>query len=311
MLVPDRVRFKYQLEGYDRDWVDAGSRRVAYYTNLPPGPYRFRVIACNNDGLWNQNGASVSFTLKPHYYQTGWFRALCVLLLVATVIAVIQYNTRRLRTRAEELSRLVDERTRTLQQEILERRRAEKEAVEARENMRYQATHDALTSLLNRRAILEALAHELSRSVREKTSVAVLMTDLDHFKDVNDQYGHMVGDEVLRVVAGRLLKSVRSYDFVGRYGGEEFLVVLSHCDSSQTMERAEELRRAIAASPAETERGSIPITISIGVLATQHWNSTSPDGILREVDAALYAAKDAGRNCCYMAAADARPAEKA
>jgi diguanylate cyclase (GGDEF)-like protein len=306
MLIPDRVRFKYLLEGYDHDWVDAGTRRVAYYTNLPPGQYRFRVIACNNDGVWNKEGASASFTLKPHYYQTDWFRILCVLVLVAMVMAVFRFNTRRLRTRAEELTRQVDERTKTLQQEVLERQRAERAAVEARENMRYQATHDPLTSLLNRRAILDALRNELTRSVREKTSVAVLMADLDHFKDVNDKHGHMVGDEVLRVVAGRLLKSVRSYDFVGRYGGEEFLVVLCQCDSSQTIERAEELRRAIAAKPAETECGPIPITISIGVLATQRWSSTSPDEILRGVDAALYAAKDAGRNCCCVAAADPR-----
>lgn len=310
MLVPDRVRFKYLLEGYDHDWVDAGARRVAYYTNLPPGPYRFRVIACNNDGVWNQQGASVGFTLRPYYYQTDWFRALCILVLAATVVAFFRFNTRRLRKRAEELARVVDERTKSLQLEVLERQRAEESAIEARESMRFQATHDALTSLLNRGSILDVLEHELPRSVREKTYIAVLMGDLDHFKEVNDEHGHMVGDLVLRETANRLQKSVRMYDFVGRYGGEEFLVVLTNCDSDHAIKRAEELRLAIAASPVETEHGSVPVTISMGVFSTQHWGSSSPDEVLREVDAVLYAAKDAGRNCCCVAAPCARSLQK-
>jgi diguanylate cyclase (GGDEF)-like protein len=311
MLVPDRVRFKYMLEGYDRDWVDAGTRRVAYYTNLPPGQYRFRVVACNNDGVWNEEGASVGFTLMPFYYQTGWFRVLCVLILAVIILGVFRFNTRRLRARAEELSRVVDERTKSLQLEVLERQRAEEAAIEARESMRFQATHDALTSLLNHGAILEILAHELTRSIREKTYIAVLMADLDHFKNVNDMHGHTVGDEVLREASARLLKSVRSYDFVGRYGGEEFLVVLTNCDSGNAIVRAEELRRAVAATPVETEPGSIPITMSMGVLSTEHWGYSSPEGILRAVDAALYAAKNAGRNCCSVAVADLSPEEKA
>src|SRR5260370_5573965 len=73
LVVPDRVRFKYKLEGYDRNWVDAGARRTAYYSSLPPGQYTFRVIAANNDGVWNDAGAAYSFTLKPRFYQTFWF----------------------------------------------------------------------------------------------------------------------------------------------------------------------------------------------------------------------------------------------
>lgn len=302
MRVSDRVRFKYLLDGYDRDWVNAGTRRVAFYTNLPPGRYRFRVIACNDDGVWNEQGASVSFTLEPHYYQTDWFHGLCGVLLVVMVMAMLRLNTRRLRARAEELTSVVDERTKTLQLEIVERQRAEDAAVKARESMRFQATHDALTSTLNRGAIMDVLERELLRSAREKTSITVFLADLDHFKDVNDEYGHMVGDEVLRQVAGRLLQSVRSYDFVGRYGGEEFLVLLTNCNSDEGIARAEELRQAIAATPLNAELRFIPLTMSIGVLATQHWSSASPDEILREVDLALYSAKHAGRNCCHIAA---------
>ncbi|MGA3045693.1 MAG: diguanylate cyclase [Terracidiphilus sp.] len=303
LLVPERVRFKYRLEGYDHDWVDAGTRRVAYYNNLHPGKYRFQVIAENDDGLWNMDGASSSFTLKPHYYQTSWFYSLCSLAAIALVIGLLRYNTRRLRAQADELTRMVDERTKKLQLEVIERQRAEEAAVEAREKMRFQATHDVLTSFLNRGAILDVLARELSRAARERTSITVLMADLDHFKDINDKYGHIVGDEVLREVARRLTESVRPYDSVGRYGGEEFLLVLSNCDAETAMERANELRGVIASAPVKTSSGSIKITTSMGVLASRNWNSSSPDDVLRKVDSALYAAKEAGRNRCCMAVA--------
>jgi PAS domain S-box-containing protein len=114
MLIPARVRFKYRLEGYDRDWVDAGSRRVASYTRLPPGEYRFRVIASNDDGVWNLEGASVTFAVEPRFYQTYWFRGAFTLLLLLAGLALQRLYTRRLRTRAEELARVVDERTKDL-----------------------------------------------------------------------------------------------------------------------------------------------------------------------------------------------------
>ncbi len=91
-IVPQRVLFKYKLEGHDRDWVDAQTRRVAYYTNLPPGDYRFCVMACNNDGLWSQTVASITFNLAPHFYQTYWFYG-----LMAVVFCGIVYGLIRLR----------------------------------------------------------------------------------------------------------------------------------------------------------------------------------------------------------------------
>ena len=174
--------------------------------------------------------------------------------------------------------------------------------VEAREHMRFRATHDSLTSLLNRGAILELLAHELSRTGRERGCTTVLLGDLDHFKRVNDTYGHPVGDEVLSEVARRLLGAVRSYDFVGRYGGEEFMIVLNNCGLDKAIERAEELRIAISKTAIRTSRGLVPITISVGALASQEWGAIAPDEVLRRVDAALYAAKAAGRNCSRLAA---------
>jgi diguanylate cyclase (GGDEF)-like protein len=173
--------------------------------------------------------------------------------------------------------------------------------VEARETMRFKATHDSLTSLLNRGVIVDSLARELTRTRREGRCTVVMLADLDHFKAVNDGHGHLVGDEVLKEVARRLLASVRSYDLVGRYGGEEFLIVLNNCDSSQAFERAEEVRRGIAGSPIQTSYGPLHITMSIGVLASRDWELNLVEDILSETDSALYKAKADGRNCVSFA----------
>lgn len=173
--------------------------------------------------------------------------------------------------------------------------------LEAREEMRYKATHDSLTSLLNRGSITELLARELIRTRREKGCTTVVLGDLDHFKLVNDTYGHPVGDEVLREVGRRLLGSVRSYDFVGRYGGEEFLVVLNNCGAGKSMERAEQIRAGVARNPFCTALGSLSITMSLGVIASHDSDSESVEELLCEVDHALYEAKSAGRNCCRAA----------
>ena len=173
--------------------------------------------------------------------------------------------------------------------------------LEAREEMRYKATHDSLTALLNRGMIVDLLARELTRARREKGSTVVVLGDLDHFKAVNDTYGHPVGDEVLREVARRLLGSVRSYDFVGRYGGEEFLVVLNNCDSTKALTRAEQIRGAVSRTLVSTAKGPLPITMSLGVIASVGEDQKAVEDILCTVDQALYEAKGAGRNCCRLA----------
>jgi diguanylate cyclase (GGDEF)-like protein len=178
----------------------------------------------------------------------------------------------------------------------------EDKLVEAREEMRFKATHDALTSLWNRASILEAFERELVRSRREQGIVSILICDLDHFKLINDHYGHLVGDEVLRQAASRLLSSVRSYDQVGRYGGEEFLVLLTGCDSIQTQRRAEEIRSAIGSRPFETNCGPLSVTLSVGTLTSNQWTADlTANQLLHEADLALYRAKEFGRDCVESA----------
>jgi signal transduction histidine kinase len=123
-LDPSKVKFKYKLEGYNDDWIDADTRRVAYYTHIPPGEYRFRVVACNNDGVWNETGAAFEFSLKPHFYQSGWFYGLGVLILISLGPGVYLLRVRQLKARQHELEGIVAARTKELKElnESLEQR---------------------------------------------------------------------------------------------------------------------------------------------------------------------------------------------
>jgi diguanylate cyclase (GGDEF)-like protein len=175
----------------------------------------------------------------------------------------------------------------------------EETLVRAREEMRFSATHDALTALWNRASILALVRSELQRSARDGSPTSILLCDIDHFKLVNDHHGHLIGDIVLEEVARRLISSVRAYDGVGRYGGEEFLIVLSNCNEKSLRARAEIIRSAIATTPIQTTSGELPISMSIGAMTCVGWRHEEVplERILAQVDAALYRAKADGRDC--------------
>lgn len=173
--------------------------------------------------------------------------------------------------------------------------------VQAREAMRFKATHDPLTAVWNRGAILEILERETWRSHREGISLGALIADLDHFKSINDTYGHLAGDAVLREVSKRMQANVRPYDAVGRYGGEEFLILLPGCDGSDAKDKAERLRETISQTPIATLAGELKVSMSIGGVATADWPEDTPNQILQMADLALYRAKEEGRNRTVMA----------
>jgi diguanylate cyclase (GGDEF)-like protein len=163
------------------------------------------------------------------------------------------------------------------------------------------ATRDGLTGLLNRRYFYERAEFECQRQQREHGSVALLLADVDHFKRVNDTYGHAVGDEVLRAVAKRLRDNCRGTDLVARYGGEEFIVLLSPADAPAAGHMAERLRSALAAEPIPSESGPMAVTISIGLFALPIGNESSVDAMAKLADEALYRAKAGGRNRVELA----------
>ncbi len=179
--------------------------------------------------------------------------------------------------------------------------------VATHELLQFKATHDALTGLWNHAAILDLLQRELARAHRQAAPLGVLMADLDHFKRINDAHGHLAGDEVLRQAASRLTAAVRVYDAVGRYGGEEFLIVMPGCDSATTRDRAEHLRAAVGNHPVKIAKGAIPATLSIGAVSTSEWRGADAEVLLRAADEALYRAKAAGRNRVEIASTREKP----
>jgi len=173
----------------------------------------------------------------------------------------------------------------------------------AREALRFEATHDALTGMANRGALLKVLDIELSRAARSHHSTSVLFADIDHFKRVNDTYGHAAGDAVLIEVGKRIGQGIRSYDKLGRLGGEEFLVVLPECDARLATIVGERLRRVVAAGPIRVGGNDIPCTVSIGAAGTDQRPGASAVELLEASDSALYRAKGSGRNRLMLAAA--------
>lgn len=166
----------------------------------------------------------------------------------------------------------------------------------AREELRERANKDLLTMLPNRSAIHTTLEQEIARCHRDRRSVGVILLDIDHFKKVNDTYGHFTGDAVLRETAARLRTGIRPYDQVGRYGGEEFLVVLPNCDLEQASMQAERMRVRLQLTPMVVEGSDLRISASFGVTVSDG-SERIPEFFVRVADEALYQAKAGGRNC--------------
>jgi len=166
----------------------------------------------------------------------------------------------------------------------------------AQEALRDQAARDPLTGIWNRNAVFDIFRRELSRAQREGSPIAIVMLDIDHFKTLNDTHGHMAGDAVLREFTRRITASLRPYDAVGRYGGEEFLVILPGCDLEAGARHAERLRNLLSEEPFDTSEGRHIATCSLGVAATSSSQLNDTDALIRAADGALYRAKRNGRN---------------
>lgn len=172
----------------------------------------------------------------------------------------------------------------------------QRELVAAREELREQATKDFLTRIWNRSSILDIFQRELSRGTRENRPVGLVLADLDHFKSVNDTYGHFAGDAVLREFARRMQSATRPYDAVGRYGGEEFLIILPGCDANCTGNQAERMRAALANEAMSINDQPHVVTCSFGATTWRPGTEPSAEALIRVADNALYLAKGQGRD---------------
>jgi len=182
--------------------------------------------------------------------------------------------------------------------ELLMRIRAGKRILDLQNKLQFSATHDALTGIFNRGAIIQDLEIQISRCSREMTPLSIGMLDIDYFKKVNDTYGHLAGDEVLKEVCRRIISCLRNYDMVGRYGGEEILIITPGADQVQAVNIFERIRKTIGEPPINIETSNLSVTVSIGI-ATMLTNM-STKAFIQIADDALYRAKENGRNqvCC-------------
>lgn len=304
-----RNLYRYRMEGFDKEWSPPKTIRRATYTNLSPGTYNFVVYAANNDGQWTRTPAQLQIIILPPWWQTWWFRGLAFLGLTWLVIGGVRWRTRQIRRLNAELETRVLERTIELREEILRRQAAEEqlretnnalqvklnEIIELQAKLREQAVRDALTGLFNRHYLTDVMSSELSRAQRNGYPVTFMLIDLDHFKNINDKYGHQAGDVVLANAAKILLKHIRQGDYAFRYGGEEFLVILPGTAPQDALRRAEQFRADFVALKTELDGNIIDITASIGV-AIYPFDGEKIEDILHYVDAALYQAKGKGRD---------------
>jgi diguanylate cyclase (GGDEF)-like protein len=282
------VRFRYQLEGYDAAWQDAGARRVAFYTHLPPGNYRFRVAAAIPGSDFGP-AAAMTIRVEPHWYERALVRVAAILLLGAAILLLIGWSLRAQRRRNARLEAQVAQRTEQLARTVERLRVANLALAE-------ESHTDALTALHNRRYLLTRLPEVLSRG----EGVGVVQIDIDYFKQVNDSYGHAVGDAVLRELGHLLLAARRDSDVAVRWGGEEFLLLLHDVDAAGVLVIAERLRQDIAAQDFTDGRGGkIRLTCSIGFSLhplAAYVDRATFDAVLELADVALYRAKREGRN---------------
>lgn len=177
---------------------------------------------------------------------------------------------------------------------------------ETTDKLRELSNRDGLTQLFNRRYVEEMLSHEFDRARRYGNKLSVILTDIDFFKKVNDNYGHLAGDEVLRVVSQRLTKGLRGTDILGRYGGEEFLVVLPETNIEGARILAERLREAVQAEPIKAEGETLTINISLGVTELREKTAAYPQ-LIAEADLGLYQSKENGRNCTTIYQPESAP----
>ena len=281
------VRYRYRLEGLESEWQETSERQLRYST-LPPGTYKLAIVAVDPRRHQEATPVIVSFRLLPPWWRTTWFLCGMAVTLACLVGLASWWRVSALIAQQQHLEELVRERTHQLELE-------KKELIEARLALVEQASRDGLTGLLNRSAIFDVLTTEVVYANEKNTPLAIVLADLDHFKRINDTYGHQVGDAVLRECARRFNVATRPTDYVGRYGGEELLLIMPGLSPEHSLERLENLRATIAHELFDCDGIGLPVTCSFGVAwIDDQVRSIKP--LIALADQALYMAKTRGRN---------------
>jgi len=282
--------FRYRMKGLEIDWSASTKEHSVRYTNLPPGNYPFEVQSRQKHGDWDGPVAYLEVKVLPTFWQTTLAKILMVLLFIIVGFLIGMVRVLHFKSQQKKLQRLVDEQIAEIKKQ--------------RDKVSQLATTDELTGISNRRKFIENMDTEMVRSKRYKRALSLLIIDIDNFKDINDSYGHSVGDEILKVTASRGLHIIRKTDTLARWGGDEFVLLMSETDKDKAVEICERLKASIQSSPLNLSATEfIEFTISGGI-STWDINQEGDkkhDDIFKEADLALYRAKESGRNkiCHY------------
>ena len=280
------ITFRYRLEGLEDNWLETNNHEVRY-AQLPAGKYRLAVSAM--DASRNQQSLVryLEFEIRPPWWRTASFYVLMAACVVGILLVSWSGSNRLMIARQRDLQALIRARTRELEDKNTA-------LLDARAALMEQATHDSLTRVLNRGAIFGALEQEMERAARQRSPLTVVLADIDHFKRINDIHGHQTGDAVLHEIAQRLRAALRSYDYLGRYGGEEFMIVMPGLSQEDSLARIAQVHHAVGNDPVVYNNVAVPVTCSLGIAWLEQGHNL--ESLVHLADRALYSAKANGRN---------------
>ena len=299
-LLPQRIVYRTRLEGLDDSWVERGQQRSVEFFGLPPGDYGLRITSAHPGGTWGSKEALWRFHIEPFWWQRLSVRVAAALLALLALLGLYRYLVARYRASNLKLTYLVDKRTRDLQEQTErllqvdeEKSRLLRQLREQSEGFERQAREDVVTGLPNRRAFNLALSHALDVGRRDPRPLTVAMLDIDHFKSVNDNHSHLIGDAVLREVGQLLRDTSRASDIAARVGGEEFALLFHDTSLEQARQSCERLRTRFHEQQSWAGVDGLRITFSAGLAESRG----EPDqALMQRADAALYQAKQSGRD---------------
>ena len=277
----NEIRYAYKLADFETSWrfTDAKTR-VATYTNLDPGRYRFTVKAINKENEWSSKEAQIEIVVVPPWWDKPIWRAVFLLTIILLLSSAVWFRIRTLKKRSAELALKVEEKTKDLEAAV--------------EQLTLLSTQDSLTGLKNRRYFSQRANAQWHEFKRHNRAFSLLIIDIDHFKRINDKYGHQAGDIVLTKVARTLEDNLRESDVISRWGGEEFLILLPSLNLQEAYRVAEKLRKCIAETSINVPPHTINVSITCGVCDIADYDSI--EACIYAVDEKLYRGKESGRN---------------
>ncbi|MFC3194007.1 diguanylate cyclase [Marinicella sediminis] len=275
-----QIQYQYQLKGLHDDWLNVSKSRQIEFSQLNPGDYQLALRAVNNDGSWQDLTKNISMAVLPVWWERSWVRALLIMAVLLLAWAIHFYRTLKIRQQNQKLEAEVQKRTAELS--------------EANAKLKAAAHSDYLTGLNNRMAFVSGFEEKRKALGQSRKNSTIVMADIDHFKLINDQYGHAAGDEVLKQVSLIMKAMIREGDLMARWGGEEFIFYFDRMDAVSTQRLIERIRQRIEQSDIRYEGHLIPVTLTFGVC--QQKAGQSLNDCINAADDALYQGKKSGRN---------------